>query len=378
MTRNDAAAVGLVVALQFAPQVLLLPWTGWASDHLDRRRLLLATQAVLGLLALVLGLLTVTGLARVWQVYVLAFLLGCATAFDQPARQTFVADMVGEDDLSNAVALNSASVNASRLIGPAVAGLVIAGVGSGWAFIVNAGSFAAVLASLALIRPSDLHDRDRSPRRPGSFAEGLRYVRGRPDLLVLLLMLLAFGSLGMNYPIFISTMATSVFHLGAGGFGMLTSAMAVGSVTGALLAARRDCPTLPLIACGATVFGLGYAVAAVAPDYALFGLALAVVGAASQTVTTSTVCLVQMSTEPAMRGRVMALLLTVTLGGQPLGAPVVGWVANSCGPRWALAVGAAAGLLTATIGYAVLAARRCHVCSWDAAPSQRQRGTGRR
>lgn len=350
LTDRDATAVGVVVALQFAPQVLLLPWTGWAADHLNRRKLLMATQATMGGLALILGLLTVNGLVRTWHVDVFAFLLGCATAFDAPARQTFVADMVGEADLSNAVALNSTSFNASRLVGPAIAGLLIAAVGSGWVFIINAASFVSVLASLALMRPGELTARERPDAKSGSLVEGFRYVWRRPDLKVLLAMLLIFGALGLNFPIFISTMAASVFHTGAGGFGLLTSCMAVGSVIGALLAARRERPTLPLIVIGAAVFGCGYAVAAAMPSYGLFGVSLIAVGAASQTVTTSTTSLVQMSTEPAMRGRVMALLLAVALGGQPVGAPLVGWIANAFGPRWAIAVGAAAGFGTAAIG----------------------------
>ena len=350
LTHHDASAVGWVVALQFAPQVLLLPWTGWAADHLDRHRLLLATQTAMGLLALGLGLITLSGRVHVWQVDVFAFLLGCAAAFDAPARQTFVAEMVGEDDLTNAVGLNSTSFNASRLIGPALAGLLIAAVGSGWVFVINALSFVAVIGSLLAMRTAELHAPNRAARTRGGLAEGLRYVARRLDLRVLLVMLFVFGALGLNAPIFISTTADLVFHTGSSGFGLLTSAMAAGSLTGALLAAGRERPSIPVIAAGAFVFGCAYAVAAWAPDYLLFAALLVVVGAASQTVTTSTTSLVQLSTEPAMRGRVMALLLAVALGGQPVGAPLIGWVANSFGPRVALLVGAAAGFLTAAIG----------------------------
>ena len=358
LTHHDATAVGVVTAMQFGPQVLLLPWTGWAADHLDRRKLLFATQSVMGALALGLGLLTVTGLVRAWHVYVFAFLLGCAAAFDAPARQTFVADMVGEAELANAVALNSTSFNVSRLVGPAIAGLLIAVVGSGWVFMINAASFLAVLASLGLMRVKDLHARDRPEHRRGGLADGFRYVAQRDDLKALLMMLFLFGAFGLNFPIFISTMSVTVFHVGAGGFGLLTSAMAVGSVTGALLAARRERPTIPLIVGGAVVFGCGYSLAALMPSYALFGAALVIVGVASQTVTTSTTSLVQMSTEPAMRGRVMALLLTVALGGQPVGAPLVGWIANSFGPRWALGIGAAAGFAAAAVGLGYLVRMR--------------------
>ena len=266
--------------------------------------------------------------------------------------------MVGEPDLSNAVALNSTSFNLSRLVGPALAGLLISAAGSGWAFLINAGSFLAVLSSLDLMRMDALYPRGRPARRRGSLTEGGRYVLGRADLIALLSMLFVFGTLGLNVPIFVSTMAVGVFHLGAQGFGLLTSAMAVGSVLGALLAARRERPTLLLIVFGALVFGAGYTVAAAMPSALLFGLALVVVGAASQTVTTSTTSLVQISTEPAMRGRVMAILLAVALGGQPLGAPVIGWVANTFGPRLAISVGAAAGFGAAAIGLFYLGRRR--------------------
>lgn len=358
LTDHDASAVGVVVACQFAPQVVLLPWTGAAADHSDRRRLLFITQAVMGLCAMSLAVLIIGGTVRLWHVYAFALLLGCASAFAEPARQTFIGDMVGEDDLSNAVALNSTLINASRLIGPAIAGLVIAAVGSGWLFAINAATYVVVILSLACMRTEQLHARDRPAPAPGAFFEGLRYVRGRTGLMVLLAMLFVFGALGLNFTIFISTMAATVFHVGSREFGLLASAMAIGSVGGALLAARRPRPTIALIIGGATLFGCGYAIAAVMPNYLLFGVALIIVGAASQTVTTSTASLVQISTEPKMRGRVMALLLTIALGGQPIGALFVGWVADTFGPRWAVGVGAAAGFLTAFIGWVSINAIR--------------------
>lgn len=358
LTDHDASAMGVVVACQFAPQVVLLPWTGAAADHSDRRRLLFITQAVMGLCALSLAVLIIGGTVRLWHVYAFALLLGCASAFAEPARQTFIGDMVGEDDLSNAVALNSTLINASRLIGPAIAGLVIAAVGSGWLFAINAATYVVVILSLACMRTEQLHARDRPAPAPGAFFEGLRYVRGRTGLMVLLAMLFVFGALGLNFPIFISTMAVTVFHVGSKEFGLLTSAMAIGSVGGALLAAWRPRPTIGLIIGGATLFGCGYAIAAVMPNYLLFGVALIIVGAASQTVTTSTASLVQVSTEPKMRGRVMALLLTIALGGQPIGALFVGWVADTFGPRWAVGVGAAAGFVTAFIGWVSINAIR--------------------
>jgi MFS family permease len=358
LTDRNATAVGIVMGLQFGPQILLLPLTGFAADHLDRRKVLFCTQAAMGLLALGLGLLVVTGLVRLWHVYLFAFLLGCAAAFDSPARQTFVAELVEERDLPNAVGLNSTSFNAARMIGPAIAGGLIAGIGSGWVFLLNALSFLAVLVSLSLLRLHPPKPGHRAVRARGSFVEGFRYVWRRPDLKVILFMLFLVGTFGLNFPIFISTMAVKVFHAGAGQYGLLTSMMAAGSVTGALGVATRRKTGISTLLAGAAIFGVGCALAAMMPSYALFGAMLFVVGIAAQTVTTSINSLVQTSTEPAMRGRVIAILLAIALGGTPIGAPIVGWVADTFGPRWALAVAALAGLLAAIVALVYLARRR--------------------
>jgi MFS family permease len=350
LTHKNATAVGIVMALQFGPQLLLLPLTGLAADLLDRRRLIMATQAAMGLLALGLGILTVTGVVRLWHVYLFAFLLGCVSAFDSPARQTFVAELVGEEDLSNAVSLNSTSFNAARMIGPAVAGVMIAAIGSGAVFLINAASFVAVLMSLALLRRPALHVRDRLKRAHGSLGEGFKYVWGRADLKAVLLMLFLIGTFGLNFPIYISTMSVSVFHAGASQYGLMTSLMALGSVSGALLSARRERPRMRILLIGSAVFAVGCAAAAVAPGPALFGVALIITGVAAQTFTTSTNSLVQLSTDANMRGRVVAILLAIALGGTPLGAPVVGWIADRFGPRWGLAVGSVSGLLALLVG----------------------------
>jgi MFS family permease len=328
----------------------LLPVTGFAADHFDRRKVLFATQAVMGALALGLGLLTVTGRVQLWHVYLFAFLLGCVTAFDAPARQAFVSDLVGEADLSNAVALNSTSVNAARMIGPAIAGVLIAGVGSGWVFLINAASFVAVLCSLALLRTSELPPKKKALRARGGLAEGFRYVWKRPDLKAVLLMLFLIGTLGLNFPIYIATMSVSVFHGGPSQYGLLTSLMAVGSIVGALLSARRAKPHIGFLVASAAVFGLGLALAAIMPDYHLFGVALVVIGVAAHTFTTTANGAVQMSTDPVVRGRVMAILLAIALGGTPLGAPIVGFIADTFGPRWSLTVGTAGGLGAALVG----------------------------
>lgn len=358
LTHNNATAVGVVMALQFGPQVLFLPLTGFAADHFDRRKLLIATQATMGVLALGLGLLTVTGLVRLWQVDVFAFLLGCATAFDAPARQTFVSELVGEKDISNAVALNSTSFNAARMIGPGAAGLLIASVGSGWVFLINGASFLAVIISLCFLRVNELHRTDRVARTRGSLAEGFRYVWKRDDLKAILLMIFLVGTFGLNFAIFISTMSVTVFHEGAQHYGMLTSVMAIGSVAGALLSARRESPRIGFLVGGAAAFGAGLAVAAVMPTFWLFGLALMAIGISAQTLTTTAVSTVQLSTEPVMRGRVMAILLAIAMGGTPIGAPFVGWVADTYGPRWSIAVAAVAGFVACGVGLLYLVKHR--------------------
>ena len=334
LTHHDASALGIVIGLQFAPLLLLLPWTGSAADRLDQRKLLMATQGAMGVLALILGVLTITGVIQLWHVYMLAFLSGAALALDAPVRQAFVAEMVGDDDLPNAVALNSMSFNSAQMIGPAVAGLLIAGVGIGWAFLLNGLSFAAVLISMSFFRRSELHPSPRAHRTSGGFLEGLRYVWNRPDLGAILLMLFLIGTFGFNFPIFISTMAVNVFHTDARGFGLLSSLMAVGTLAGSLFAASRMKPSLSSLLAGAGVFGVGCGLAALAPGYWWFAVALMIVGAAALTFVNGTNSMMQLSTEPAMRGRVMALRVSIALGGTPIGAPIVGSVANHFGPRW--------------------------------------------
>jgi MFS family permease len=353
LTHHDASALGVVMALQFAPQLLLLPWTGFAADHFNQRRLLMITQTAMGVLALALGVLTVLNVIQLWHVYVFAFVFGSAAALDAPVRQTFVAELVGDADLPSAVSLNSTSFNAGRMVGPAAAGLVIAEAGTGWAFLLNGISFAAVLISMTLFRAAEMRTNARAPRSAGGFMAGLRYVWSRPDLRAILIMLFLIGTFGLNFTIFISTMAVNVFHTDARGFGLLSSIMAVGTVAGALLAGAVR-PQFGSLLFGAGLFGIGCTLGAIAPGYWWFAGALIIVGVAALTFTINTNSMMQLSTEPAMRGRVMALRLAVALGAIPLGAPIVGWVANRFGPRWALGLGAASGFAAAIVGLCVM------------------------
>jgi MFS family permease len=288
-------------------------------------------------------------------VYVFAFVFGAAAALDAPVRQTFVGEMVGDEHLPNAVALNSTSFFAAQMIGPAVAGLVIAQIGTGWAFLLNGLSFGAVLLSMYLLRVQELRTSPRAPRGSGGFIEGLRYVWARPDLRSILVMLFLIGTFGFNFPVFISTMAVNVFHTDARGFGLLSSIMAIGTMSAALLAAGRDKPKFGTLLLGTGVFGIGCTLAAFSPGYWWFAAALVVIGVAALTFTISTNSMMQLSTKPAMRGRVMALRVGVGLGGTVIGAPIEGWVANQFGPRWTLGIAAASGLLAAFVAALMMA-----------------------
>jgi len=358
LTNNNATALGVVMALQFGPQVFLLPLTGYVADTFDRRKILFITQGGLGLLALVLGSLVVTGHVQLWHVYLCALLLGCIAAFDIPTRQTFIAELVGDKDLANAVALNSTSFHCARMLGPAIAGVLIASIGTGWVFLINGVSFSTVLCALALIRVRELHRSKREARTRVNLLEGFRYVWNRPDLKVVLVMIFLLGAFGLNFQLFISTMAVGVFNVGAGQYGLLTSVMAVGSVLGALYAAGRERPTIPTLTVAAALFGLGCALASIMPSYLLFALSLAPIGLFAQILTTSTNSLMQLSTTPEMRGRVIAITFAVFMGSTPLGSLIEGWVADILSPRWALSLAAAAGFSSVAVGVGYLLKHR--------------------
>ncbi len=347
LTDHDAAAVGITMALQFGPQLILMPITGLIADRVNVRRMLMFTQAAMGFLALGLGVIVVTGVAQLWHVYLFALLLGVVATVDAPIRQTFVAELVEKKDLTNAVSLNSVSFHTARLIGPAVAGLLTVVVGAGWVFMINSVTFAGTLVALWAIRVSELREQPRAPRARGQIIDGFRYVRGKPAIVVILIMVSIIGTFGMNFAIFTSTMTTIEFHKGAGEFGLLSSVMAIGSVTGALLSARQERPRMRTIFFASALFGVAAAISALMPTFESFAVSLALIGFASLIFMTTANAMVQTTVKPSMRGRVMALYMAIFVGGTPVGAPFVGWVVNQFGPRWGLGVAAIAGILAA-------------------------------
>jgi len=345
LSNDSGIAVGVTTALQFAPALFLSAWAGLLADRLDRRKLLMATQVGMGVLAGALGLLVMSGSAQLWHVYVFAGLLGCVSAIDGPARQTFVADMVPADRLANAVGLNSASFNAARMIGPGLAGLLIAWVGTGLVFMINAVTFAATIVALARMRVDELQPVPHVARGKGQIREAMRYVRRRSDIIVVMVVVGVVSTFGLNFQLTSAVMARTEFGKGPGEYGILGSVLAIGSLSGALLAARRERPRVRLVVGSALAFGVASGVMALMPTYPLYALATIPVGFASLTMLTAANATIQMSTAPAMRGRVLALYIVVFLGATPVGSPVVGWVAETFGARWSIGIGSIASLL---------------------------------
>ncbi|OKL54749.1 MFS transporter [Bowdeniella nasicola] len=347
LTDNSGFAVGVTTALQFAPLLVLTPVAGVLADRVNRRKLLMWTQAGMGLTALIQAILVLSGHAQLWHIYVLALALGAIAAIDAPARQIFVGEMVPSASLPNAVALNSMSFNAARLVGPGVSGILIAAVGTGWVFLINAISFGATIIALGMMKISELRELPRAPRSKGQVRDGLRYVRRRTDILVIMIVAGVVSALGLNFQLTSAVMATQVFDQKATGYGVIGSIMAIGSVAGALMAARRPQPRVRLVIMSAFVFGIAAGINALAPTWELYLLTSIAVGFCSLTMITSANTAIQMSTEPSMRGRVMSLYTLVFLGTTPIGAPFVGWVAETISPRWSVGIGALASILVA-------------------------------
>jgi MFS family permease len=330
---GSATAVGITTALQFLPLLLFGLYGGVVADRCDKRRLLLITQSVMGLTGLALAALTLSGNVHVVHVYALAFVLGLATVLDNPTRQTFVSEMVGPAQIGNAVSLNSANFQSARLVGPAIAGVMISAVGSGWAFLFNGLSFIAPLTGLLLMRTSELHSSSRAPRSKGQLREGLTYVRSHPELIWPIVLVGFIGTFGFNFPIWLTAFTHRVFEEGAGTYGLLNTLMAVGSVVGALLSARRGTSRMRLLAGAALLFGVLEVAAALSPSFWLFAALMAPIGIMGLTFNVTANSSVQTASDPAMRGRVMSLYMMVFMGGTPIGGPLMGWVTDTFGAR---------------------------------------------
>lgn len=359
LSDDSGIAVGVVTGLQFLPYLFLSPWAGVLADRINHRRLLVATQAGSGLLAFGLGALVLSGHAELWHVYVFALLLGCVSAIDGPVRQTFVSGLVPTANISNAVGLNSASFHAARLIGPGVAGLLIAWVGTGWVFILNGASFIATIAALACMRSGELTPEAKASRRKGQIREGFRYLTGRGDIVLILVVAGVVSMLGLNLQLTSALMARTEFDKGPGEYGVLGSVIAIGALAGALLGARRRRPRVRQVVGWAFAFGVTEGVMALMPTYLTFALASIPVGLASLAMMTAVNATIQTTTPSAMRGRVMSLYMMVFLGVAPIGSPIVGWIGETYGARWSIGIGAIASLLVA-VGAAIWVLRR-----WD-------------
>ncbi|HEY8717683.1 MFS transporter [Pengzhenrongella sp.] len=360
LSGDSGVAVGVVTALQFLPFLVLSPLGGLLADRVNRRKLVIGTQSGLALLALGLGALVLSGRVELWHVYIFATLLGCVSAIDNPVRQTFVADMVPVDKLSNAVGLNSASFNAARLIGPGLAGLMIAWVGTGWVFMINGVSFAATIFALTQMRTRELRPMPHAVREKGQLRAGLRYVRRRSDILVIFVVVGVVSTFGLNFQLTSALMARTEFGMGAGQYGILGSILAIGSLAGALLAARRERPRVRLVIGSAFAFGIADGVMALMPTYPSYAIACIPVGLASLTMMTAASATIQTTTDPALRGRVMALYMMVFLGATPIGSPLVGWIGETFGARWSIGIGSISALLVAT-GAAIWVVRHWHL-----------------
>jgi MFS family permease len=337
LSGGSAGAVGITTGLQFLPMLLLSPIAGLVADRFDKRRILKITQLWLALCAATLGLLAITGIAVTWHVYLLALLFGIGTAFDNPTRQSFVPEVVGAEHLPNAIGLNSATFHAARIVGPAVAGLVIAVAGSGWAILANGVTYAAFIAALMLIDPARLKPSPRVERAKRQIRDALVYVRKRPDLVLVLSIVFFIGTFGMNFQMTSALMAQQEFHRGAEQYGILGTLMAIGSLGGALLAARRrGAPSRAFLVTVAISFGLIEVIAGLMPTFWSYAAVLPVMGLAALLTMTAANTSVQLSVDPALRGRVMALYMMVLWGGTPIGSPLLGWIGEVFGARWTL------------------------------------------
>lgn len=347
---GSGVALGMVAALQFLPILLFGIWGGLVADRVDKRRLLLLTQAAMGALAVALGLVTLLGVVQLWMVYVMTLLLGVVTAIDNPTRQAFVMELVGREHVTNAVSLNSAVFTGARILGPAVAGVLIALVGTGWCFVLNGASFGGVMAALVLMDQGRLMRSRAARRQPGQLREGLRHAWNRAELRTSLLLMAAAGGFAFNWTVVLPLLAWDTFKAGADAYGLLFAVLGLGSLLGALFTASRNEPS-PRLQIGAlALFGVLTLAAAAAPNLAVELGLLVPMGVAALVFTTTTNSLLQLRSDPGLRGRVMALYTVVFLGTAPIGAPITGWIAQAFGPRVGMALGGVVVLLAALLG----------------------------
>lgn len=351
---HSGTDLGLVTGLQFLPALFLSLQGGAIADRFDKRKVLVITNFAGGLIALILGLLALFGTVHRWHVYALAFALGIASAIDAPVRQSFIAELVGPTDLPNAVSLNSANFNVGRLIGPALSGLLIAAFGTGPSFLVNAASFFVIIGALLMMDSEDLIKCDLDNQAKVTIRDGIRYVRARTDLRAVIFVIGLMATFGLNFQLTTALMATHTFHLGPSAFGLLSTSVALGSLVGALVAARLErAPTATFVLRSALVFGVLESVASVMPTFLTFALILPLCGALILTTLIAANSTMQLRSTPENRGRVMGIYLMIFLGGAPLGSPVIGWIGQTIGPRFAIATGGIVTILAALIAIVV-------------------------
>ena len=354
LTNRSGTALGITTALQFLPMLLFGLWGGVFADRHDKRRVMIATQAIQGVLALSLGVLVVTGVVQTWMVFCFAFALGMTTVFDLPARQAFVVEMVGPDDVTNAVGLNSATFNSARIIGPAIAGLMIAHGGTPPVFFLNALSYVAVITGLLRMRTDELFPSRVVARAKGQLRAGLRFVAGRKDLLLPIVLVGVIGMMGLNFQITLALMARNEFGRGPDTYGTLSALLAAGSLAGALLTARRKRPTQTVLIGSAVAFGVLEMLLGFMPNLLTFSILLVPTGLAVITFTSTGLSTVQLGAGEEMRGRVLSLYALVFVGGTPIGAPIIGWLGENVGPRSTLVVGGFCSLVVSVAAGALL------------------------
>nr|WP_240978313.1 MFS transporter [Planctomonas sp. JC2975] len=354
---GSVTAVGVTVAMQFAPMLIFGLLGGVIADRYSKRMLLMLTQSTAALLAAILAVLILTGTVQVWHIWALAFVGGFVTVVDNPARQVFVNEIVGPRLLRNAISLNSSTFQLGALIGPAVGGIAISAVGSGWAFVINSFACLVVVGALGMMNTKELLHTPVAARGKGQLAEGLRYAAQKPSILFTIIILGAVAMFAYTMPVLLAAFANDVYKVGSAGYGFFNALVAVGALTGAVLSTRRMGVSLRLVIGGAAVLGVVQASAALSPDMIVFAVLMMASGAASLLFLTSANSLVQMSTNLGIRGRVMALYILVQLGGQALGGPVMGWIVERYGPDWGLAVSGLVPLTTAIVVGALMMQR---------------------